>query len=189
MNGVVAAQESSGSVVVGAIVAGAVGLALIVFLIAVMWKVFTKAGKPGWAAIIPFYNTYVLIKIAGRPGWWLVLFFIPIAQIVVSVIVMIEIAKSFGKSGGFGVLLFFLPFIGFPILAFGAATYLGPVADPNFAGGHQARYGQAPAYPQAPGYPPQQSQQPYPPQGQPPYPPQGGQPPYPPQGGQPPYGQ
>ena len=62
------------------------------------WKVFTKAGQPGWAILIPFYNTYVLLKIVGRPGWWLVLMFIPLVNIVIAIIVAIDLAKSFGKS-------------------------------------------------------------------------------------------
>jgi hypothetical protein len=64
-----------------------ISLALSIFVIASFWKVFTKAGQPGWAAIVPFYNTYVLLKVVGRPGWWLVLFFIPIANIVIAIIV------------------------------------------------------------------------------------------------------
>jgi len=99
-------------------------IAILVFYVVSMWKVFTKAGKPGWAAIIPFYNTYTMIKIAGKPGWWLILFFIPIVNAVFSIIVIYNLAKNFGKGGGFTVGLIFLPFIFYPILAFGKATYL-----------------------------------------------------------------
>src|SRR2546426_9659264 len=89
-------------------------LAVVVLLIAATWKVFTKAGKPGWAAIIPIYNTYVLIKVAGRPGWWLVLYIIPIVNIVISIIVSLDVARNFGKGGAFGFfLLWLLPIIGF----------------------------------------------------------------------------
>ena len=108
-------------------------LIFIVLIIASMWKVFTKAGKPGWAAIVPFYNTVVLLEIAGRPIWWLLLLFIPFVNIVFAVIVMNDLAKSFGKGVGMTLLLLFLPFIGLPILAFGSATYQGPAA-----GGAQA---------------------------------------------------
>lgn len=101
-------------------------LAITVFLIACVWKVFTKAGQPGWAAIIPIYNYYILCKIAGRPGWWTVLFLLPLINIVISFIVMIDIAKAFGKGAGFGVGLVFLGFIFFPILAFGDAIYTPP---------------------------------------------------------------
>ncbi|AHH95594.1 hypothetical protein GCM10010174_78440 [Kutzneria viridogrisea] len=105
------------------------GLLVAVFYIVVFWSVFTKAGKPGWAAIIPFYNTYTLIKIAGRPGWWLILFFIPLVNIVISIILMLDVAKSFGKGGAFGFFgLWLFGFIGFPILAWGSAQYRGPAA-------------------------------------------------------------
>ena len=98
-------------------------IALTIFLIAAMWKVFVKAGQPGWGALIPFYNVYLLLKIAGRPGWWLILYFIPIVSIIIEIIVSIDIARNFGKGTGFGLGLFFLSFIFFPILAFGSATY------------------------------------------------------------------
>ena len=48
-----------------------ISLVICVLIIAAMWKVFTKAGHPGWACLIPIYNIYILCKIAGRPGWWL----------------------------------------------------------------------------------------------------------------------
>ncbi|MFD7659347.1 DUF5684 domain-containing protein [Actinosynnema sp. NPDC059797] len=106
-----------------------IALVIGVFMIAVLWKVFTKAGQPGWAAIIPFYNIYVQLKIVGRPGWWLVLLLVPVVNIVVSVIIAIDLAKSFGKSAGFGVVgLWLFGIVGYPILAFGSATYRGPSA-------------------------------------------------------------
>jgi Family of unknown function (DUF5684) len=103
-------------------------LAIIVFEIAALWQVFVKAGHPGWAAIIPFYNYYKILKIVGRPGWWLILFFIPIVNIIVWIIVAIDIAKSFAKSSGFAVGLILLNFIFIPILGFGPASYVGPAA-------------------------------------------------------------
>ena len=103
-------------------------LAIAVLVIAGFWKVFTKAGHPGWAAIIPFYNVYILLKIAGRPGWWLLLFLIPVVNFVIAIIVAIDVAKSFGKGTGFGVGLAFLGPIFYPILGFGDATYQGAVA-------------------------------------------------------------
>ena len=75
---------------------------LIIFLIASVWKVYTKAGQPGWACIIPFYNIYVLLKIVGRPGWWLVLMLIPLVNLVIAILVAIDLAKVFGKGTGFG---------------------------------------------------------------------------------------
>ena len=112
--------------------AGAFGfiiyLAIVVLVIAGWWKMFVKAGHPGWGAIIPFYNVYLMCKVAKRPGWWLVLFLIPIVNIVIWLIVSIDIAKAFGKGTGFGVLFFFFQFICAPILGFGSATYDGAPA-------------------------------------------------------------
>ncbi len=101
-------------------------LAVIVLVIAGFWKVFAKAGQPGWAAIVPFYNTYVLCKIAGRPGWWFILLFIPFVNFIVFAIVAIDVAKSFGRGTGFGVGLWLLGFIFFPILGFGSCSIRGP---------------------------------------------------------------
>ncbi len=103
-------------------------IAVIVFEIAALWQVFVKAGHPGWAAIIPFYNYYVLLKIVGRPGWWLILYFIPLVNIIVWIIVAIDLSKSFAKSTGFAVGLILLAFIFIPILGFGPASYAGPYA-------------------------------------------------------------
>ena len=101
-------------------------LAIIVLLIAAAWQIFTKAGEAGWKCLIPIYNLLVLLKIVGRPWWWLILWIIPLVGIVIALIVALDLAKSFGKGGGFGVGLFFLGFIFGPILGFGSATYIGP---------------------------------------------------------------
>jgi hypothetical protein len=119
---------------------------LIIAVIAIvsMWKVFTKAGKPGWAAIVPIYNYLVLLQIVGRPWWWILLMLVSvipfvgwIVSLVVAVIVLNDLAKSFGKGTGTTVLLVLLPFIGYPMLAFGDAKYHGPAAlnAPGGAGG------------------------------------------------------
>ncbi len=100
-----------------------VWLVFIVVVIASIWRVFEKAGKPGWAALIPIYNVYVLIKIAGKPGWWLLLCLIPLVNIVVLIIVYIALAENFGKGVGFALGLIFLSFIFFPMLAWGNAVY------------------------------------------------------------------
>src|SRR6267378_3587340 len=100
-------------------------LALIVLIVASMWKIFTKAGKPGWACLIPFYNLYVLIEIGGKPGWWLLLYFIPIVNIVISILVLVGVAENFGKGAGFAIGLIFLAMIFYPILAFSDAQYVG----------------------------------------------------------------
>ncbi len=97
--------------------------ALIIFMIVVMWKIFVKAGKPGWGCIIPIYNIILQLEIAGRPFWWIFLMFIPIVNIVIAIIVLFDIAKAFGKSGGFAIGMLFLPIIFFPILAFDSSEY------------------------------------------------------------------
>ena len=102
--------------------------AVIVLLIAAMWKVFTKAGKPGWAAIIPIYNYIVLLQIAGKPVWWIFLFLVPLANLVVLILMYAGVAKNFGKGTGFALGLIFLSFIFFPILAWGSAQYQPPPA-------------------------------------------------------------
>ena len=78
-------------------------LLIALLVIVAMWKVFTKAGRPGWAAIIPIYNMYVWCKIVGRPGWWVILMLIPVVNIIIGIIVCIDLAKSFGKGAGFGI--------------------------------------------------------------------------------------
>ena len=100
--------------------------ALIVLEIAAMWKVFQKAGQPGWAAIIPIYNLIVLIQIAGKPVWWILLYFIPIVSLIIAIIVLHNISVNFGKGVGFTLGLLFLSPIFFPILAWGDAEYRGP---------------------------------------------------------------
>lgn len=108
-------------------------LAFAVFMAVVMWKLFEKAGKPGWAAIVPIYNVWVFAEVAGRPGWWglgFLLSFIPVVgpliSLAISVILSIDVAKAFGKDPVFAILLVVLPFIGFPMLAFGDAKYTLP---------------------------------------------------------------
>ncbi len=101
-------------------------LILVALAIVAYWKIFTKAEQPPWAAIIPFYNVIVLLRVVGRPWWWLFLFLIPLVNLVVLVIVSYDLAKSFGHGMWFTVGLVFLPMIFALILAFGSARYLGP---------------------------------------------------------------
>ena len=101
-------------------------VALIVFMIACGWKIFTKAGQPGWAYIIPIYDTIILLKIVGKPWWWIFLFCVPIVNIVIAIMMTHLLAKSFGKDVGYTLGLLFLPIIFYPILAFGDAEYEGP---------------------------------------------------------------
>ncbi len=122
-------------------IAGIVVVAVIVAVleIAGTWRVYTKAGQHGWASIIPFYNIWVLLKIVGRPGWWLVLFLIPLVNIITALVVLYDLCLSFGKTAAFLVGLFFLGFIFYPILGFGAARYLGPAGDPSVKAAAGAR--------------------------------------------------
>ena len=103
-------------------------LVVLVFYLWVGWKIFVKAGKPGWAVIIPIYNLYVMLEIVGRPAWWLILCLIPFVNFIVLIILIFDTAKSFGKDTGFGLGMLFLGFIFYPILAFGSAKYVGPAA-------------------------------------------------------------
>ena len=100
-------------------------LAVIIFMIASVWLTFQKAGKPGWASIVPIYNVVVMCQIAGKPGWWVLLMLIPIVGIIVAIIVTVRFAEAFGKGTGFAVGMIFLGFIFWPILGFGSAQYQG----------------------------------------------------------------
>jgi hypothetical protein len=113
----------------------------------VMSRIHRKAGNPPWWGFVPIVNEYGLIKLAGREPWWLLLYFIPCVNIIPSIIIPIDVAKSFGKDALWAVGLIFLPFIFFPILAFGNARYLGPAY-----GGSSGRPYPPPGY--GPGPPP-----------------------------------
>jgi len=102
-------------------------IVLSVFMIVASWIVYTKAGKPGWACIIPIYNIIVLLQIVGKPWWWIFLMLIPVVNIVIAVIMYHNLSLSFGKGAGFTVGLLLLPIVFFPILAFGDAIYQSPV--------------------------------------------------------------
>lgn len=101
-------------------------LAVIVFYVFVMWKIFVKAGEPGWASIVPFYNTYVLFKITWGNGWLFLLSLIPFVNVVILIITYVKLAQAFGKGGGFAAGLILLSFIFLPILAFDSSDYIGP---------------------------------------------------------------
>lgn len=87
-----------------------------------LWRVFVKAGKPGWASLVPVYNSIVCCEIGGRPTWWVAMLFIPFVNIVFGVMIVHGISKAFGKDQGFTAGLIFLPFVFYPLLAFGPAT-------------------------------------------------------------------
>lgn len=100
--------------------------ALLIVMIIAYWKIFTKAGEEGWKSIIPIYNIIVLLKIVGRPWWWLLLMLIPFVNFVILIIVMNDLSKSFGHGLGFTLGLIFLSFIFYLILGFGGSKYVGP---------------------------------------------------------------
>lgn len=103
-------------------------LVIAAFYLFCMWKLFVKAGKPGWAALIPIYNTLVMLEIIGREWFWILLMLIPGVNLVIAVVMMLDLAKVFGKDTAFGCLLILIPWIMLPILALGDAKYLGPIA-------------------------------------------------------------
>ncbi|MDN5287298.1 MAG: hypothetical protein JWR38_3572 [Mucilaginibacter sp.] len=116
--------------------AGMIIFFIVIWLICIagVWKVYTKAGKPGWAAIIPIYNFIVLLEIVGKPVWWFLLLLIPCVNIVFLVWIYNLLSKSFGKSEGFTVGLLLLNPIFMLILGYGDAVYLGPSAAEANAG-------------------------------------------------------
>lgn len=102
------------------------GFVVFIILLAAGWRVFQKAGKPGWAILVPFYNVIVLLEIVGKPWWWLILImFVPLGNLIWGIWATNLLSKSFGQSEGFTVGLVFLPFIFLPILGFGNAEYKG----------------------------------------------------------------
>lgn len=106
-------------------------LILVVVMIAAQWKIYEKAGFPGWSAIVPIYNIYILTKIIGKPAWWIALLLIPGVNIVFLIWMVNLLSKSFGKTEGFTVGLIFLGIVFYPILAFGDSKYQGPAGDPG----------------------------------------------------------
>lgn len=153
-----------------------VGLVVAIIGIIALWKIFVKAGRPGWAAVVPVYNSWVLFELVGYPGWWSLLSFVPFISFFPAVMTFVayyKIAKLFGKSDGFAICNVLFPYVTLPILAFGSSTFQGtPVA----SAGTMPQPAQYPSYgPQvaAPTVvtPPTPPAQPY----QPPQPPQGPQ--------------
>lgn len=125
------AQADSGALgsIFGAVI-GLVGLAVAILMIASAWKIFEKAGHPGWASIVPIYNLYIMLQIIERPTWWLILLFIPMVNAIVILIIYIELAQAFGKDLLYGLGMVFLSVIFFPMLGFGDSRYQG--ASPLF---------------------------------------------------------
>jgi hypothetical protein len=102
-------------------------LVLLVVVIASAWKLYEKAGEAGWKSIVPFYNVWVLVQICGKPSWWFfIILFVPGVNIIFNLLLCLALAERFGKSTLYGVGIFFLPIIFWPMLAFGNATYSAP---------------------------------------------------------------
>ncbi|WGQ08081.1 DUF5684 domain-containing protein [Pedobacter gandavensis] len=143
-----ALSDTSGSFLLGF---GLFSFVLIVLNIIGMWKIFVKAGKPGWASIIPIYNTIVLIEIVGKPTIWILWLLIPCTAPIFSIWLLNLLSKSFGKTESYTVGLVLLSFIFVPMLGFGSAKYLGPSAAEaqrfNGFGGNDP-FNQPPATPQ-----------------------------------------
>jgi hypothetical protein len=119
-----AQRQSDGGSAVGSLV----GLVIAIVSIAAMWVIFAKAGRPGWAAIIPIYNTLQMIWMVGRPWWWILLLLIPFLNLIIGIILLNDLSSSFGHGVGFTLGLIFLAPIFFLILAFGSSQYRGPSA-------------------------------------------------------------
>ena len=104
-------------------------VALCALIVVSNWKIFKKAGQPGWASIVPIYNYVVMLQIIKKPLWWIVLFFIPLVNAVMAIVLVYNMAKVFGKGAGFTLGMIFLPFVFYPMLAFGDAVYTAPVGN------------------------------------------------------------
>jgi hypothetical protein len=97
--------------------------AVVVLMIASMWRIFTKAGKPGWASLIPIYNLVVFCQVAGRPGWWALLLLVPFVNIIIALILSFDLARAFGKGKAYGLGLAIFGFLFYPMLGLGGSRY------------------------------------------------------------------
>ena len=112
------------------------------FYIIAYWKVFEKAGQPGWATLIPIYSAIVFLRIIGKPWWWILLFCIPVVNIVFLIWAINLLSKSFGQSEGFTIGLIVLGIVFVPLLGFGRYQYIGPVGNPEaFRAYQDSQYG------------------------------------------------
>lgn len=105
-----------------------IGIIAMLVTVASMWRVFAKAGEPGWAAIVPIYNSLVMLKVAGKPMWWIVLLAIPIVNVVIVFMVFSNLSKAFGGGAGTTLGLVFLTCLFMPMLAFSDRRYQGAPA-------------------------------------------------------------
>ncbi len=104
-----------------------IGIGIFILMIVSMWKIFVKAGQPGWASIIPIYNTIVWLQMINKPLWWIVLLFIPFVNIILFIMMYHELSKAFGKGVGYTIGMLLFSYIFFPMLAFGSAVYTKPM--------------------------------------------------------------
>jgi len=111
--------------ILGGLVAFVVWLVVMIAVVGGVWKAFAKAGKPGWASLVPIYNTIVLLDIVHKPIWWFLLLCIPIVNAIVAIIVIFSVARVYGRSGLFGLGLLVLPVVFWPILGWGSSRYVG----------------------------------------------------------------
>ncbi|HEY0581217.1 MAG TPA: DUF5684 domain-containing protein [Chloroflexota bacterium] len=102
-----------------------VSVGLTVVLIVASWRIFAKAGRPGWMSLIPIYNVVQMLHITGRSGWWLLGMFVPFLNLFVAIRLVFDLAASFGRGVGFGFGLLFLSPVFLPLLGFGNAQYVG----------------------------------------------------------------
>ena len=103
---------------------------IIVLMVVSIWKIYTKAGKPGWASLVPIYSDITMMEVIGRPGWWFLVYMVPVLGLYLAIVDKITLAKCFGKSSGFAVGLILLPILFYPMLAFSkTAQYQGPMAN------------------------------------------------------------
>ncbi len=140
---------STSTEVSGASLALLLTLFIVWFIIAILmvisiWRLFIKAGKPGWAAIVPIYNIVVMLEISGKPMWWIAMLFIPFVNIVFGIMIYYSFVKAYGKSDGFAVLAIFFPYIMYPIMAFSSKTQFigasGQQQASQVAGGQQSPF-------------------------------------------------
>lgn len=119
-------NDATAAVAAGSMVYSVITLAISIVVLVGFWKVFEKAGKPGWGAIVPFYNLYCLFDMSFGTGWLFLLTFVPCVNVVMIIIMYIKLATAFDKGIGFGIGILFLPYIFIPMLGFGDAQYVGP---------------------------------------------------------------
>jgi hypothetical protein len=132
-------SDSSGSGGAVGIIFLLIALAVALFYLIAYWRIFSKAGRPGILAIIPIVSTFVFLSIVGRPWWWFILLAIPFVDIVILIIVINDLSKSFGHGAGFTLGLIFLSFIFIPVLGYGGSRYVGPAARMALAAPMQVR--------------------------------------------------